>query len=178
MKKKLFSVLAVLWLTFFGFTNADYQLIESVSCTYNRCEWQQRIDININWYDKIKIDTNNCTDWQYWTLKVKYDWKQQFLTCWNLPKILENIKTFSIWSDSNSRDITNTYQIYWYVPPIVEWGTEVFSGVLTSVSSSVSEFIPYIVYIWIWILTASIWFVSIKWLLNRLKSKVLNPFRK
>lgn len=71
-------------------------------------------------------------------------------------------------------------------PEEVPWGSSSWSSllpvwsltpVITNLWTTVSEFIPYIVYIWVWILGAIIWFVAIRWLINRIRSKTLSPFR-
>ena len=60
---------------------------------------------------------------------------------------------------------------------VSDWLISQFQGVLLSFWLVISEFIPYVVYIWLWILSVIIWFFAIKWLINRLKNKTLTFFR-
>lgn len=166
MTKKLFSILAILWLTLFGFSNA-YEYSNAITFQWSYNIWTEALGFQV-------------VDWS-WNIMV--NWRGSW-SCW------KNLTNISNWDEYFFEEIgcgvnwtfwsnnTITIKLIYPDPPLIQWGTEAFSGVLTSVSSSVSEFIPYIVYIWIWLLTASIWFVAIKRLINRLKSKFLNPFRK
>ena len=56
--------------------------------------------------------------------------------------------------------------------PLLSWWTAALEPVLTGLSSAVSEFIPYLVYIGLGIITATIWFVAIRWLMNWTQAKV------
>ena len=148
-------------------------------------------------YNCTSLNSNLCTNWNFsvpndmdikfnfncsgnWSLALYYsDWTEIWhVHNWDIVSLQswKWIKIFAEYDCVNSLPLAISYKQV-NIPVLESW-TSAFSGVLTSVSSSVSEFIPYIVYIWIWLLTASIWFVAIKRLLNRLKSKVLNPFRK
>lgn len=68
---------------------------------------------------------------------------------------------------------------YWFpevsTPPLVpDWA---LNSVIWSVNSTVSEFIPYMVYIWFGVLSLIISFVGIKWLFNWLKKKIFSSFK-
>ena len=52
-----------------------------------------------------------------------------------------------------------------------------FTPVITGLTSSINEFVPYVVYIWIWVLGALIWFVAIKRLINRVRRKIFSSFK-
>lgn len=58
------------------------------------------------------------------------------------------------------------WELIWQLSPVITW-----------LSSAVVEIIPYIVYIWLWVLGAILWFVAIKLLINWIRSKVLSPFK-
>ena len=60
--------------------------------------------------------------------------------------------------------------------PLLSGWTTAFSGIISSLGSAVSEFIPYVAYIWIWLLGAIIWFVAIKRLINRIRAKIFWTF--
>lgn len=49
--------------------------------------------------------------------------------------------------------------------PVVDW-----------LENTIVEFIPYIVYIGLWVLSALLWFIAIKWLVNWTRSKSLWVF--
>lgn len=181
MKKKLFSVLAVLWLTLFGFTNADSVSFSSINWDYSPKTLVLTKDYSFNSDTVINnsCSLSRCELAIIWGGKRCYitssNWNLYFDWCSNLPARSYTLSNCA-WNGFDW--CYNSITLKLPNPPIVQWGTDAFSGVLTSVSSSISEFIPYIVYIWIGLLGACIWFVAIKRLLNRLKSKVLNPFRK
>lgn len=59
---------------------------------------------------------------------------------------------------------------------ILSWGTTALDPILNSLSSTLTEFIPYVVYIGLGVLGAVIGFVAIKWLMNWTRAKVLGTF--
>ena len=78
--------------------------------------------------------------------------------------------------------ILNNEFIWYYfiyscvVVMILSWGTQEFDGIITSLETTMSEFIPYVVYVGLWVLGAIIWFVAVKWLMNWVRAKVLWTF--
>lgn len=54
--------------------------------------------------------------------------------------------------------------------------TDALSWVLAGLTSTVNEFIPYLVYIGLGIITATIGFVAIRWLMNWTQAKVRGTF--
>lgn len=60
--------------------------------------------------------------------------------------------------------------------PILSGGTTAFDEIIGSLESTMAEFIPYVVYVWLGVLGAVIWFVAIKWLMNWTRAKVLWTF--
>ena len=60
--------------------------------------------------------------------------------------------------------------------PILSGWTTAREPIITSLSSTLTEFIPYVVYVWLGVLGAVIWFVAIKWLMNWTRAKVLGTF--
>ena len=60
--------------------------------------------------------------------------------------------------------------------PILSGGTTALEPIITSLGSTLTEFIPYVVYVGLWVLGAVIWFVAIKWLMNWTRAKVLGTF--
>lgn len=59
---------------------------------------------------------------------------------------------------------------------ILSGGTASLEPIMTSLSETLTEFIPYVVYVGLWVLGAVIWFVAIKWLMNWTRAKVLGTF--
>lgn len=59
---------------------------------------------------------------------------------------------------------------------ILSEGTGALAPIVTSLQTTLSEFIPYVVYVWLGVLWAVIWFVAIKWLMNWTRAKVLGTF--
>lgn len=59
---------------------------------------------------------------------------------------------------------------------ILSWGTASLEPIMTSLSETLTEFIPYVVYVGLGVLGAVIGFVAIKWLMNWTRAKVLWTF--
>ena len=59
---------------------------------------------------------------------------------------------------------------------ILSWGTAALTPIITSLTSTLNEFIPYVVYVGLGVLGAVIGFVAIKWLMNWTRAKVLGTF--
>lgn len=60
--------------------------------------------------------------------------------------------------------------------PILSGGTTALKPIIDSLSGTLTEFIPYVVYVGLGVLGAVIWFVAIKWLMNWTRAKVLGTF--
>lgn len=82
---------------------------------------------------------------------------------------------------------TNNYKLlaYWWAW-ITQWyhvwetnimPVSILSPVVDWLEDSIIEFIPYVIYVWLWLLSALIWFISIKWLINWVRWKSLWVFR-
>lgn len=59
---------------------------------------------------------------------------------------------------------------------ILSGWTTALEPIITSLTSTITEFIPYVVYVGLGVLGAIIWFVAIKWLMNWTRAKVLGTF--
>lgn len=59
---------------------------------------------------------------------------------------------------------------------ILSGWTTALQPIITSLSTTLTEFIPYVVYVGLGVLGAVIWFVAIKWLMNWTRAKVLWTF--
>lgn len=60
--------------------------------------------------------------------------------------------------------------------PILSGWTTALQPIITSLGDTLTEFIPYVVYVGLGVLGAVIWFVAIKWLMNWTRAKVLWTF--
>ena len=61
--------------------------------------------------------------------------------------------------------------------PLLSGWTTQLSPIINGLSSAINEFIPYIVYLGLWIIVAIIGFVAIKRLINRTSAKVRGTFK-
>lgn len=59
---------------------------------------------------------------------------------------------------------------------ILSGGTASLAPIIESLGDVMTEFIPYVVYIWLWVLGAVIGFTAIRWLMNWTRAKVLGTF--
>ena len=59
---------------------------------------------------------------------------------------------------------------------LLSGGTTALEPIITSLTSTISEFIPYVVYVWLGVLGAVVGFVAVKWLMNWTRAKVLGTF--
>lgn len=55
-------------------------------------------------------------------------------------------------------------------------GTADLQPALDGLKSVMMEFIPYVAYIWLWIIVACLWFVAIRWLVNWVRAKIFDAF--
>lgn len=59
---------------------------------------------------------------------------------------------------------------------LLSGGTTALEPIITSLTSTITEFIPYVVYVWLGVLGAVVGFVAVKWLMNWTRAKVLGTF--
>lgn len=62
------------------------------------------------------------------------------------------------------------------VGTILSGGTATLQPVLTGIQTVMSEFIPYLIYISLGVLIATLWFVAIKWLMSWTSRRVTGVF--
>ena len=95
-------------------------------------------------------------------------------------------KEVSWWPDE-SVDKNISWKLYFSATPITYWDNSWWdnswgsllpwwesdlSWIITWLNSTINEFIPYLVYLGLWIITVIIWFVAIRWLVNRTQAKI------
>lgn len=174
MKKFLLTfVLSIIW--FIGFSSAtSITCIQWSSCNPENIvfpNWAESFVINMVSTD---VDDPLYSFWMKWTNDYEV-----YYTYWN-PWVVYNVSDFwdgfSISAFNSDEGSTQTFDIV-YTVPVVPGRSSAFTPVISSVFNVIWQFIPYVVYIWIWILLCTLWFYVIKWLVNWLTSKITNYFK-
>lgn len=60
--------------------------------------------------------------------------------------------------------------------PLLSWGTATLDQALDGLEWVMTEFIPYVVHIGLWIIVATLGFVAIRWLVNWVRAKIFDTF--
>lgn len=60
--------------------------------------------------------------------------------------------------------------------PILSGGTAVLDTALEGLGTVMSEFIPYVAHVGLWIIVAVLGFVAIRWLVNWVRAKIFSAF--
>lgn len=60
--------------------------------------------------------------------------------------------------------------------PILSGGTAVLDEAITWLQGVMSEFIPYVAHVGLWIIVAVLGFVAIRWLVNWVRAKIFSAF--
>lgn len=55
---------------------------------------------------------------------------------------------------------------------LLPWWEGDLSWIISWLNSVIDEFLPYLVYIWLGLITSTIWFIAVRWLIGRTSSKV------
>lgn len=182
MKKYLLTLtLTVIW--FISFTNAtDYNLTSSnwnynlnsitINTTTDVTIWDYVCNAVSDWMNApvcwlIMSDWNN-------TCNIKYLVNSNSLTnnCTNLNAWTYTISRRSWWSnyafDSINISILDWNNEWW---TIIQWWIDTFTPVISRMLEIAGEFIPYIVYIFIWYLGVILLWNAVKYILWYLKKK-------
>lgn len=190
MKKYLLTLaLSIFW--FISFSNADDILVAKWSLGYEpsqiyfldwwslstsfvdvsnvNCNLRKTCSIIFTQWDKVsKLEFNQSTSELYlseWDWVVFDEWYVE-LSCWsvcfNYLTLSSSIISLSSWWDSWS----------WTWDSLLPWWESDLSWIITWLNSTIIEFIPYLVYLGLWIITVIIWFVAIRWLVNRTQAKI------
>lgn len=59
---------------------------------------------------------------------------------------------------------------------ILSWGTATLDQAIDGLSWVMSEFIPYVAHVGLWIIVAVLGFVAIRWLVNWVQAKIFGAF--
>lgn len=184
MKKILLGLLS-LPILIIGFSEAW-----SVSCQKNYCDWVwgyawviwSRTAYCFDYWDavwlNVSLTSEYCEDIRIWNWDIT-----RFIGCTKYPLINPFIEDWKIcFTTSSSIPTWKSVKLsvdFEYPPEatLVPWWVSAFSWVVSSLVSSVGEFIPYVSYIWLWILGAVIWFFAIKRLIVRIRKKIFWSFK-
>ena len=101
-----------------------------------------------------------------WVMNWETDKSVSWFVYYSLSPISYSSSGWSSgWSSSSSTPLLNsTWQAYLW-------------NVLSWIQSVVSEFVPYMIYIALWILVVTLWFIAVKWLMNYAWNKVTSIFK-
>lgn len=192
MKKYLFTALLWVFALFGAFASADsvdwFNSSSSIcSESFSNSEWEGYYSdcgvVNMDsYYACINVSENF----------IPLQWFYSNWTAWVIDSSNYCFSSSLEWGDKSftfDSDSEVSWTIYISSSPITynsssdswNWGlvenwTWTFSWIITSLWTTISEFIPYVVYLWVWILGALIWFVAVKRLMNRIRRKVLWTF--
>lgn len=202
MKKYLLSSLLWLFILFGAFTNAGFQSNSeicnySVECSYN--PWF------LDWFDyncQFPFNNPDCTDYYSYDDSIYLCLSSSSIPF----SISDMRETYNITSDNFCiTNDTYYYDTYFYtsIPnfniiysksPItyistpewwIDWDsswtllpnwTDDLKWIVDGLKSTMAEFVPYIVYIGLWIIVAILWFVAIRWLVNWVRAKIFDNF--
>ena len=193
MKKYLLT--ALLWVFgLFGFTNAN--------TVWNLTSDSEICSIPFtNWH--ISVYDLNCGEWVSelygcvsssaipFNVSLFYDNFDVEISpyCYDSPVSVDDAD-FNVYDINWSENLSVAWTLYlshspitivesswwWNSSSLISWWTAQFSSIITSLWNAVSEFIPYVAYIWIGLLGAIIWFVAIKRLINWVRAKIFWTF--
>ena len=184
MKKfLLFWVVWLLW--FIGFSNATSLVVW----------WNSTSSITLNDQSvtsmtaSCSLDSCVCTinyNWDEWC-QIMYDWDylDNDECMWYMWEEQSGVYTLGDDCDFDSISVTvSSSQSSWWWGAWDNWNTWDSSPLMSSLSSvigwlvsTVWELIPYVIYIWLWILVAVLWFIAIKRLLNWISRKIFGNFK-
>lgn len=141
---------------FIHFSNVSNLSVSNYECSNNDCVLtfyndNMNCDIIFNW------TMNN------WCLDIVFDW--DYWIAWPEDKMFSSIVL--------------SYGNEWWG----WWGWLVDNDLVSSLSLAIDwlrgtiyEIIPYVIYIWIWVLLAILWFYAIRWLVNWMWWKINSYF--
>lgn len=176
MKRKLFIPWIIAWLFFIGSFCSAWNLGDYHLWYRGTVSW-----IFSPWYSYQVIPLDNYMSENHLRLTCETRYTENKARCWkwcsfDIDSLLNEgcaLDSFTLTCYESPCNFT----IDFVAPPLLPWWQQALSWVVSNLTNSVNEFIPLIVYIWIWIICALIWFVSIKRLINRFRSKTLSPFK-
>lgn len=197
MKKFLLSLLIVPLLLIGGYSSAYvYQDAYCYCDAASQCvmPWAYLPDwtlgfkslLPFTWYSNpLFISFQNPSDtlsvyWDFYLQFSSFDtvfdnWVIMFSDVWFSPSLNTRFQAVCKWNWNWNMEFH--YQWILPDPPLVPWTFSNFTPVIDWISDVTTEFIPYVVYIWIWTLLVILWFIAVKWLVNWLVRKITVIFK-
>ena len=132
------------WCSIGFYLDEDYDYSSMSSCYFE-----------IYWDSIDAYDCENITAWTYYISNVGGG---------EMPP-----SNFTLISDDIISISNDSWDSSWSLLPWWEWS---LSWIIAWLDSTITEFIPYLVYLGLWIITVIIWFVAIRWFVNRTQAKI------
>lgn len=178
MKKFLLSLLIVPLLLIGGFSSAYLESQEYlITCENGSCSKLVLSKWNSYW---VIIKSYSCPQLNiFWGMNrqdVYGYYSQGEIVNYNDTISSYSNLTFTILCGLNWNGFVN-FVLVSPDPPLVPWTFSNFTPVIDWISDVTIEFIPYVVYIWIWTLLVTLWFIAVKWLVNWLVRKITVIFK-
>lgn len=198
MKKAKLLLFWLGLLFIWSFTQATDILYQgSYSCVASECQ------DNVIWFTATDIPLWTELCYEFWfisdNLSATYSYSYNFPSetewftydwVWSYSNTIcssDWVSTIEYWIDFWSLDplgdynFTNYFKVYEYEPPFIPdlllpWWQGSLEPVVEWLGSAIDEFIPYVVYVWLGVISIIIWFVAIKWLINRIRRNSLFVF--
>ena len=183
MKKLKFLLLwwIITLLSIGSFSNAWYEFVKNI--TFGSCNQYSSIAslgvIDSPWLYKVVVTDSWWRSIQYAQFKCPNDWNK-FRINWS------NNFIFDYWWTAQCSFYLANSSFYWEgcpsavlyknVPVFDFWGNSALSPAITWVKDVAFQMIPFVIYVVIWLLVCSIWFVVIRWLLSWLWLKIKSIF--
>ena len=149
------------------------------------CDWEEsecyNYDVVVDTYEDLNSYFSRY--WDLITYRVDYSWLWSFDIDFSYT-ITDNEENNDepdepdepwTWWNENPPVIPDNPWNWWNWWNIVpDWS---IVSVIAWVFSVFAELIPYIIYLWIWLLIVTVWFYAIRWLVNWISDKINNNFK-
>ena len=164
--KKLFItfILSIIWFIGFWYCACldNVNLAWWVNYSPNKLNW-----ITCPWWSDFQIRVY-CKNWS----NTPASWVSDYVSadtikwsCWNVWLDYFVFTRYYWWWRNCSVSYNSDKLCYDSFSPAVSW-----------LKDTINEIIPYIVFISIWLLLATIWYVAVRWLVNWLWKKIKSVF--
>lgn len=131
-------------------------------------------DITVNTYE----DINTSYKWTSLNYKIEYQWfwNFDFDFSYTITDNEENVEEPWTWWNENPPVIPDNPWDWWNSGWLIAWWIDKFTPIINWLKNAIIEFIPYLVYVGVWLISAILWFFAIKWLINWTRRKTLTNF--
>lgn len=121
------------------------------------------------YYDVYRSNWTKCINWRDVSISP-YDY-------YNIKEILVNSIWSSCWSNYTVKILSSSD---WLIcsTETSKMPVSALSPVVTWITDTLWEFIPYVIYIWLWVLVFSLWFIAVRRLMLRIYNKIRFIFKK